>query len=219
MTPKLTVDLGLRHEYYTPFIGLADQGGAVELRSGDQHAAGRRLRQRRRERRRAEVLEEFRSARRRVVPSQREDSRARRLRREHAAVPGQLLRLQLPGEAEQRLQCAEQLRPGRLDGRRVPGAGLRRRFRRTASSTRAPPCCATRATSTRVRTSTRDRCTRSTPRFQRELPGRFTLDVAYVGNRGHDVADPVQRERRRRRRAAGQQRTAALPAVRQVRAT
>jgi hypothetical protein len=23
--------------------------------------------------------------------------------------------------------------------------------------------------------------------FQRELPGRFTLDVAYVGNRGHDV--------------------------------
>jgi hypothetical protein len=27
VTPKLTVDLGLRHEYYTPFIGLADQGG------------------------------------------------------------------------------------------------------------------------------------------------------------------------------------------------
>jgi hypothetical protein len=26
VTPKLTVDLGLRHEYYTPFIGLADQG-------------------------------------------------------------------------------------------------------------------------------------------------------------------------------------------------
>jgi hypothetical protein len=27
VTPKLTIDLGLRHEYYTPFIGLADQGG------------------------------------------------------------------------------------------------------------------------------------------------------------------------------------------------
>ena len=27
MTPKLTVDLGLRWEYYTPFIGIADQGG------------------------------------------------------------------------------------------------------------------------------------------------------------------------------------------------
>jgi len=27
VSPKLTVDLGLRHEYYTPFIGLVDQGG------------------------------------------------------------------------------------------------------------------------------------------------------------------------------------------------
>jgi hypothetical protein len=27
VTPKLTVDLGLRHEYYTPFIGLVDKGG------------------------------------------------------------------------------------------------------------------------------------------------------------------------------------------------
>jgi Carboxypeptidase regulatory-like domain/TonB dependent receptor-like, beta-barrel len=27
VTPKLTVDVGLRHEYYTPFIGLVDQGG------------------------------------------------------------------------------------------------------------------------------------------------------------------------------------------------
>jgi carboxypeptidase family protein/TonB-dependent receptor-like protein len=27
VTPKLTIDLGLRHEYYSPFIGLVDQGG------------------------------------------------------------------------------------------------------------------------------------------------------------------------------------------------
>ena len=27
VTPKLTLDLGLRHEYYTPSIGLVDQGG------------------------------------------------------------------------------------------------------------------------------------------------------------------------------------------------
>ena len=27
VTPKVTLDLGLRHEYYTPFIGLVDQGG------------------------------------------------------------------------------------------------------------------------------------------------------------------------------------------------
>ena len=27
VSPKLTIDLGLRHEYYTPFVGLSDQGG------------------------------------------------------------------------------------------------------------------------------------------------------------------------------------------------
>src|SRR5262249_23315714 len=27
VTPKLTLALGLRHEYYTPFVGLVDQGG------------------------------------------------------------------------------------------------------------------------------------------------------------------------------------------------
>jgi hypothetical protein len=27
VSPKLTLDLGLRHEYYSPFIGLVDQGG------------------------------------------------------------------------------------------------------------------------------------------------------------------------------------------------
>lgn len=27
LSPKLTVDLGLRHEYYTPLVGLADRGG------------------------------------------------------------------------------------------------------------------------------------------------------------------------------------------------
>ncbi|MBI4475835.1 MAG: TonB-dependent receptor, partial [Acidobacteria bacterium] len=27
VTPKLTVDLGLRHEYYTPLVGLVDKGG------------------------------------------------------------------------------------------------------------------------------------------------------------------------------------------------
>ncbi|MBI3263945.1 MAG: TonB-dependent receptor [Acidobacteria bacterium] len=26
-TPKITIDLGLRHEYYTPLVGLADKGG------------------------------------------------------------------------------------------------------------------------------------------------------------------------------------------------
>ena len=51
--------------------------------------------------------------------------------------------------------------------------------------------------------------------FQRELPGRFTLDVAYVGNRGHDVQ--TRSTRTPRPSSAGRQRRpAAVPAVRQI---
>ena len=38
MTPKMTIDLGLRHEYYTPLVGLDSQGRAGQLRSRDQLA-------------------------------------------------------------------------------------------------------------------------------------------------------------------------------------
>jgi carboxypeptidase family protein/TonB-dependent receptor-like protein len=34
VTPKLTLDLGLRHEYYTPFVGLVDQGGLSNFDPG-----------------------------------------------------------------------------------------------------------------------------------------------------------------------------------------
>ena len=27
MSPRLTIDLGLRHEFYTPLVGLEEQGG------------------------------------------------------------------------------------------------------------------------------------------------------------------------------------------------
>ena len=37
------------------------------------------------------------------------------------------------------------------------------------------------------RTCTKDRCTPSTSHSSASCPARFTLDVAYVGNRGHDV--------------------------------
>ena len=125
VTPKLTIDLGLRHEFYTPFIGLADQGGLSNYDpatntlqvAGYGNVSGST--------RRAEVPEELRSACRRLVPPERQDRAARRLRRQHAAVPGQRLRLQLPREAEQRAERAEQLRAGRLDEGGVPRSGLR----------------------------------------------------------------------------------------------
>ena len=42
--PNITVDLGLRWEYYTPLEGVEGQGQLVELRSGDEHAPRRGLR-------------------------------------------------------------------------------------------------------------------------------------------------------------------------------
>src|SRR5205085_8648319 len=42
VTPKLTIDLGLRHEYYTPFIGLVDKGGLsnYDMTTNTLHVAG-----------------------------------------------------------------------------------------------------------------------------------------------------------------------------------
>ena len=39
VTPKLTVDLGLRWEYYTPLVGIADQGGLSNYDPVEQHGA------------------------------------------------------------------------------------------------------------------------------------------------------------------------------------
>ena len=60
------------------------------------------LRRHRQRAEREEELHELRAAHRRVLAPQREDRRPRRLRRQHDSVPGQPLRVQLPGEAELR---------------------------------------------------------------------------------------------------------------------
>ena len=89
MTPKLTIDLGLRHEYYTPFIGLADQGALSNydpatntLQVAGYGDVGESVGVQK-------LPEELRPARRRVLSPERQDRAARRLRRQHAAVPGQ----------------------------------------------------------------------------------------------------------------------------------
>ena len=66
-------------------------------------------------------LQQLRAAPGRVVPPRRQDRRARRLRRQHDAVPRQPLRVQLPGQAEQQLPGPEQLLAGGQHGGRFPG--------------------------------------------------------------------------------------------------
>ena len=124
VTPKITIDLGLRHEYYTPLVGLARQGRARQLRSGDQFDP----------RRRATVinpanlgvkkyLKNFAPRTGHLLSHDGDVGRPRRLRHQHDSVPRQQLRVQLPGEAEQRLQRAEHVRAGAgADGGRISGA-------------------------------------------------------------------------------------------------
>ena len=122
VTQKLTVDLGLRWEYYSPFTGIADKGGLsnydpsnntvrvagygdvpqnIGLKSNFKNFAPR---------------VEYR------LPLQREDGCSRRLRHHDHPVPRQPLRLQLPGQADEPVQRGELVRRRREDGERLRAA-------------------------------------------------------------------------------------------------
>ena len=78
-------------------------------------------------------------------------------------------------------------RAGRIDEGRVPRSGVRADSLER-DHRREPGGAAERELLPRAgRTCTKGRCTPSTWRSSASCPARFTLDVAYVGNRGHDV--------------------------------
>ena len=122
VTPKLTLDLGVRWEYYTPFTGIEEPGRALQLRPLEQHRADRRVRGHPAEHRCEEQLDELRAPARGVVPLQREDRGAGRLRHDDRPLPGQPLRLQLPGQADEVVHGAQQLCARREDGERLRAA-------------------------------------------------------------------------------------------------
>ena len=99
----MTVDLGLRWEYYDPIIGLAGKGSLSNydpatnslLVSGYGNIAND-----------FGVKKDFNNFSPRLgadVPPRRQDRHPRRVRRQHDAVPRQPVRVQLPGQAEQQL--------------------------------------------------------------------------------------------------------------------
>ena len=122
--PNITIDLGLRWEYYTPLTGVEGAGQPVELRSGHQHAARLGLRQHQRVRERQEHVVEHQRAHRHFLAPQQRHGCARGLRWQHDSVPRQPVCVQLPGQAELLGNGAERV-PGRRD--RWPPASRRRR--------------------------------------------------------------------------------------------
>ena len=126
VSPRMTVDLGLRWEYYDPIIGIAGKGSLSNydpatnslLVSGYGNIADDFGRQ--------EGPQQLQPARGRDVPPRRQDRPPRRFRRQHHAVPRQLVRVQLPGQAEQQLPDAQLVFADAVQhGDGLPGAVVR----------------------------------------------------------------------------------------------
>ena len=209
--PNITVDLGLRWEYYTPLTGVEGTGSLsnYDPAANTLRVAGYGTRARRSTSR--STFTNFNAAHRHLLAAEQRERRARRLRRQHDSVPGQSLRVQLPGQAEL-LGFGRQRLPERgFDGGRLPGADAREH-----SAGRHHPghgiAARTRPTTLSRRTCAKARCTPGTSPFQRQLPYHFTADIAYVGNRGVEPGDGHRCKRQPGLRI-GQRRTAAVRAV------
>ena len=205
---NVTVDLGLRWEYYTPLEGLEGAGSLSNydpathtLRVAGYGDTDEALNVKKK-------FTQLRAADRRLLAPQREERPARGLRREHDSVPGQPLRVQLPGEAELRGDRGERVPARGVDGHRVPGAGAARHPVERDHPGQRRRCRTRRSTSSRT-TCTRPRCTRGTSPTSVSLPYLLTADVAYVGNRGVRHRDGRRHQRQPDLRF-GQQRPAAV---------
>src|SRR5258708_5752494 len=140
VTPKLTIDLGLRHEYYTPFIGLTDQGSLSNYDPATN-----------------------------TLPFP-----------DNSYVYNYPVKQNNVFNAPNNFAAAGSMKNGFPDPVfvQIPSSGIidaSSAVLRNASYFHVQPGMHEGS------------LTSYNIAFQRELPGRFTLDVAYVGNRGRDV--------------------------------
>ncbi len=186
VTPKLTVDLGLRHEYYTPFIGLADQGGLSNydpatntLQVAGYGAVGESVGVER-------YLKNFGP---RAGASYRLNDKTV-LRGGYGVstlpFPDNSYVYNYPVKQNNVFNPANNFAPaGSMKAGfpdpvfvQIPANGI----------IDASPAALRNASYFHVRPDMHEGSLHSfNVAFQRELPARFTLDLAYVGNRGHDV--------------------------------
>ena len=186
VTPKLTVDLGLRHEYYTPFIGLADQGGLsnYDPTTNTLQVAGY-----------GNVSESvgvksyFKNFGPRVGASYRLDEKTV-LRGGYGVST-----LPFPDNSYVYNYPVKQNNVFQAPNNFASGGTMRTGFPDPVF-TQIPSNGIIDASSTVLRNASYFHVSPDMHEgslhsfnvaFQRELRSRFTLDVAYVGNRGHDV--------------------------------
>ena len=186
VTPKLTIDLGLRHEYYTPFIGLADQGGLSNFDpatntlqvAGYGNVGGS-----------VGVQKYWKNLGPRAGASYRLNEKTV-LRGgygvstlpfpDNSYVYNYPVKQNNVFNSPNNFAAAGSMKNGFPDPVfvQVPSNGI----------IDASPAVLRNAGYFHVRPDMHEGSLHSfNVAFQRELPGRFSLDVAYVGNRGHDV--------------------------------
>ena len=187
VTPKLTIDLGLRHEYYTPFIGLADQGGLSNydpatntLQVAGYGNVGESV----------GVKKYLKNFGPRAGASYRLNDKTV-LRGGYGVstlpFPDNAYVYNYPVKQNNVFNAPNNFAPAPRSMStgfpdpvfvQIPSNGI----------IDASPPVLRNAGYFHVRPDTHEGSLHSfNVAFQRELPGRFTLDVAYVGNRGHDV--------------------------------
>jgi hypothetical protein len=186
VTPRLTLDLGLRHEYYTPMIGLVDQGGLSNYDpatntlqvAGYGNVSGS-----------VGVEKYLKNFGPRAGISYRLNDKTV-LRGGYGVstipFPDNSYAYNFPVKqnnvfnAPNSFASAGSMRAGFPDPivAVIPSSGL----------IDASPTALRNAGYNHVRPDTHEGSLHSwNVAYQRELPSRFTFDVAYVGNRGHDI--------------------------------
>jgi hypothetical protein len=186
ITPKLTIDLGLRHEYYTPFIGLADQGALsnYDPATNTLQVAGY-----------GNVSESVGVQRylKNFGPRAGASYRLNDLTVIRGGVG--VSTLPFPDNAYVYNYPVKQNNVFNAPNNFAPAGSMKAGFPDpvfvqipSSGIVDASPTVLRNASYFHVRPDMHEgSLTSYNIAFQRELPGRFTMDLAYVGNWGHDV--------------------------------
>jgi hypothetical protein len=186
VTPKLTIDLGLRHEYYTPFIGLVDQGGLsnYDPATNTLQVAGY-----------GNVSESV-GVQKYLKNFGPRAGASYRLNDKTVLRGGYgVSTLPFPDNAYVYNYPVKQNNVFNAPNNFAPAGSMKSGFPDPVfvqipanGIVDASPAVLRNAAYFHVRPDMHEGSLHSfNVAFQRELPARFTLDVAYVGNRGHDV--------------------------------
>ena len=192
VTPKLTIDLGLRHEYYTPFVGLVDQGGLSNFDPDTNSLRVAGYGSVPAEPRREDVEGQLR-ARARASPTA--STRRRSLRGGYGAsiipFPDNQYAFNFPVKQNNQFNAAELLRARGHDAERASRPPVTARHpRRRDHRGQHRRCCATQQYNVVPLDLSEGKIHAWNVAFQRQLPCDFAGEVAYVANRGHGVLGP-----------------------------